>query len=429
MFPAPGQGEKEETIPGTKLNGNKHEETGVKLSELVTEHADENLEVAVEEAKKEEDYKASDVDEQPNVSSSSMWTEQDDLEMLLAHHKCQNRWSDVASVMEGRSNNTIKNKFYSVFRKVKHKVKKMDTRYTSPIELFAILYMLALMEIYIRLHGPTLRSGMSSSPNSRAAAQTNGKCPRSKDFLYKLLNNLSLMEVQRYEIEFTKNHPTAMSLAQLETELLASVGPKIQRLYQPPPKPLPLPQPQLKPILQPEPTYPRPLQLPLQLQPRREGGSVITDVNERCRLPVPRLEVQPEAVTPEEKSFILTQAFQRLSPCSAGTRLYAPSMLSPSAYSPALYSAGIPPIPTWGSPRVRFGDFSDFSELATRSPVRQPYAVYKPQAVRAPVPQAYSGQSFSLFNVPRERGLPFELRPVEIRGSNRTPNSCSPFQP
>lgn len=45
------------------------------------------------------------------------WSEREEFEMLIAYRKYQNRWSNVSQSLNGRDNNTIKNRFYSIFRK------------------------------------------------------------------------------------------------------------------------------------------------------------------------------------------------------------------------------------------------------------------------------------------------------------------------
>ena len=70
------------------------------------------------------------------------WTEQEELNMIIAHKRYKNRWSEMAEFLKGRSNNTIKNKFYSVFRKIKGKIQKNDYTYESKLELLEIYYIL-----------------------------------------------------------------------------------------------------------------------------------------------------------------------------------------------------------------------------------------------------------------------------------------------
>jgi len=123
------------------------------------------------------------------------WSEQEELNMILAHKKYKNRWSDMAESLKGRNNNTIKNKFYSVFRKIKGKIQKNDFSYDSKLELLEIHYIISLIEYY--LAHPT------QNP------KTKGK--RGKDFIYSLIHNLNNKMVADYKQkiqEITKHEGT-----------------------------------------------------------------------------------------------------------------------------------------------------------------------------------------------------------------------------
>ena len=67
--------------------------------------------------------------------SKEPWTEKEELEMLKAHKKYQNKWSEMAQALNGRSNNSIKNRFYSIFRKVKNKILRKDYTLDTKIEI------------------------------------------------------------------------------------------------------------------------------------------------------------------------------------------------------------------------------------------------------------------------------------------------------
>ncbi len=132
-------------------------------------------------------------------STKEPWSEQEELNMILAHKKYKNRWSDMSDSLKGRSNNTIKNKFYSVFRKIKGKIQKNDYSYDSKLELLEIHYIISLIEYY--LAHPT------QNP------KTKGK--RGKDFIYSLIHNLTAKGVQEYKQkiqELTKNEGTMEDL-------------------------------------------------------------------------------------------------------------------------------------------------------------------------------------------------------------------------
>jgi hypothetical protein len=103
--------------------------------------------------------------------SKKLWTEEEELKMLVVH---QNKWSSMTLELPGRSNNSIKNCLYSIFRKVKNKVVKHDVSHDSKIELLEILYMIFLMEVYFA----------SSPPIPKQAGK------RGKDFTFSLLKGL-----------------------------------------------------------------------------------------------------------------------------------------------------------------------------------------------------------------------------------------------
>ncbi len=110
------------------------------------------------------------------------WNEHEELEMVVAHKMCQNRWSNVSVLLGGRNGNTIKNRYYSIFRKVKNKVKRGETIYNSRIELLTILYMMEQMQVHLLQPFPPLPR----------------KGKRGKDFIYTLLQNLHVEEIEKF---------------------------------------------------------------------------------------------------------------------------------------------------------------------------------------------------------------------------------------
>eukprot|EP01022_Parablepharisma_sp_SALTPOND_P001275 TRINITY_DN105977_c0_g1_i1.p1 TRINITY_DN105977_c0_g1~~TRINITY_DN105977_c0_g1_i1.p1 ORF type:complete len:416 (+),score=15.56 TRINITY_DN105977_c0_g1_i1:1115-2362(+) len=143
-------------------------------------------------------------------SAKRAWTEQDELSMIIAHKKYKNRWADISESLKGRSNNTIKNKFYSVFRKIRGKIIKCDCSYVSKLELLEIHYIVSLIEQY--LAHPML------------VPKPKGK--RGKDFIYSLIHNLNEKMVADYKAkmqELTKSEGTMEELfSKLSAQLKAS---------------------------------------------------------------------------------------------------------------------------------------------------------------------------------------------------------------
>jgi len=135
------------------------------------------------------------------------WSEQEELEMLIAHKKHKNNWSNVAREVHGRSNNSIKNRFYSIFRKIKNKIKRRDFVYNSKLELIETMYMITLMEEYFATPLPS--SGII--------------CKRGKDFLYTLLKGLALDDVRDYKRNMKIDWNNEITLKRLWQELYSSI--------------------------------------------------------------------------------------------------------------------------------------------------------------------------------------------------------------
>lgn len=133
------------------------------------------------------------------------WNEEEELNMIVAHYKYKNRWSEISSVLKGRNNNTVKNRFYSIFRRIKGKIQRGDCKYSSKLELLEIYYILSLIEQY--LNNPT------SSP------KTKGK--RGKDFIYSLVHNVSQQTIKNYKelLHATAKHEGTMD--ELLVQLIA----------------------------------------------------------------------------------------------------------------------------------------------------------------------------------------------------------------
>eukprot|EP00826_Nyctotherus_ovalis_P038674 TRINITY_DN3637_c0_g1_i16.p1 TRINITY_DN3637_c0_g1~~TRINITY_DN3637_c0_g1_i16.p1 ORF type:complete len:306 (+),score=79.42 TRINITY_DN3637_c0_g1_i16:179-1096(+) len=117
------------------------------------------------------------------MGSKDPWTEEEEFKMIVAHRKYKNKWSSMTGLLKGRNNNTIKNKFYSVFRKIKGKVLKDDFTFDSKLELLETHYIISLIEYH--LEHPT------QHPKAK------GK--RGKDFIYSLIHSLTEEMVQSYK--------------------------------------------------------------------------------------------------------------------------------------------------------------------------------------------------------------------------------------
>jgi hypothetical protein len=131
------------------------------------------------------------------------WTEEDELRMIIAHKKYKNRWASISESLKGRSNNTIKNKFYSVFRKVRGKIIKSDCTHISKLELLEIHYMISLIEHHLT--------------NPLLIPKVKGK--RGKDFIYSLIYNLNLSEVSEYKKKVQELYKAEGTMEELFIEL------------------------------------------------------------------------------------------------------------------------------------------------------------------------------------------------------------------
>lgn len=249
------------------------------------------------------------------------WTDKEELEMLIAHQKHQNKWSDVAQALNGRSNNTIKNRFYSIFRKVKNKIKRKEFTYGTELELLETFYMISLMEFYFAHPPPIEQKGI-----------------RGKDFIYSLLRNLRLEDVEKYKVDLQRQGGQQTTFEELWIKMANhSFAPRND-----------------------VPALPNPAEKPIDLFDYISSPPS-NDMRHRYSLPRPHSTAKPEALTPDEKDFVHSQMFNR-EPCSAGSRYGQPMMLSPPvAYPSAPFSAGRP---RFSAVQPRYEVFSDFTDGA-----------------------------------------------------------------
>jgi len=269
------------------------------------------------------------------VDSKTPWTEQEELRMLLIHQKHQNKWSNIAQELNGRSNNSIKNRFYSIFRKVKNKVLKLDVVHESKLELLQTLYMMYLMECYINTPQPIPKQA--------------GK--RGKDFIFSLLKGLHSDVILRYKTELQKSDGAEISLDKLWLELVGEIFVKSSDFFK-----------------------------PASIKNNVQIFSYITDPrgDKSLRiLPLPRFTQTNNRLTSEEKHFIHFQAFKSKGVCSAG--VYCPAMMASTPYfSPIPQSASLIQSALTAP---RFEGFSDFTEKTAR--VYQPHLAHKKESIES----------------------------------------------
>jgi hypothetical protein len=139
----------------------------------------------------------------PSINRSP-WAHEEEAALILAHMKYQNRWVEIASLLNRRDNCMIKNKFYSIFRRVKNKVKHRDYTCHSKLELYEIYYMVSVMEDYMR--------------NPYPLPDITKK--RNKDFMFNLVKDIEEKSVAQYKADLVAKFPLNGTLASLLKELI-----------------------------------------------------------------------------------------------------------------------------------------------------------------------------------------------------------------
>ncbi len=270
-------------------------------------------------------------DLQDGDSSKKAWSEQDELGMLVAHKQHKNRWADVSEALKGRSNNTIKNKFYSVFRKIRGKILKSDCSYVSKLELLEIHYIISLIEQY--LAHPAL------------TPKTKGK--RGKDFIYSLIHSLNDKMVADYKAkitELTKSEGTMEELfVKLTTQLQMPLDQPAEPVASPSVSPLPVPVPV------PAATVDQPVRpaMPIEIH-KDEFAEPICPSKAMCD-PV---KLDEDKIAPFQH-----EPVQDISPLFGNMPPFSPSIL----FSPTTLSVG--PAAVAATKGACFG--TDFSEMST----------------------------------------------------------------
>jgi hypothetical protein len=117
--------------------------------------------------------------------SKEPWSVKEELNLIVEHARFKNKWTDISATLRGRSNNTIKNKFYSVFRKVKGKIQKSDYLYGSRLELLEIYYVISVIEEYLGY--------------DKNCAKAKGK--RGKDYIWSLIHSIDRKVVNEYKTQ------------------------------------------------------------------------------------------------------------------------------------------------------------------------------------------------------------------------------------
>lgn len=83
------------------------------------------------------------------------WTEDEEITFLILHTENGNKWSEIAKHLNSKTNNEIKNHFYTIFRKYMRKIIKKDFNLPSPLEVIKCHYVVILLIKYFNQIIPT----------------------------------------------------------------------------------------------------------------------------------------------------------------------------------------------------------------------------------------------------------------------------------
>ena len=146
------------------------------------------------------------INAQNQEESTNRWSEANEAMLIFYHMKYKNKWVDICNKMKSSDTNLIKNHFYSVFRKVRRKIKHGDMSYGSELELLEIYYIISLME----------ESMAKPLPVGKP------KPKRGKDFIYTLMSDINPASISVYKAEFIEKNPLKDSIGSLLNKVIIS---------------------------------------------------------------------------------------------------------------------------------------------------------------------------------------------------------------
>ncbi len=138
--------------------------------------------------------------------SHSPWTKQEEAVLILSHMKFKNRWCDIANALKGRHNNMIKNRFYSIFRKVKNKIKNGDFAFRTKLELYEMYYMISVMQDYV----------------ANPLPPDEPKRKRGRDFMYTLIDDIDTNIIEEFKQNLLKRSPLKAPLEQVLNDVVSA---------------------------------------------------------------------------------------------------------------------------------------------------------------------------------------------------------------
>lgn len=124
------------------------------------------------------------------------WSKYEEAVLIIAHMDFGNRWCDIATHFKGRHNNMIKNRFYSILRKVKNKIRVNDYSSQDQLELLELYYMTSVMTNYAKHPAPS----------------EDFKRKRGRDFMYTLVNDIAISTLENYNRNLLIYSPLEESL-------------------------------------------------------------------------------------------------------------------------------------------------------------------------------------------------------------------------
>ena len=132
------------------------------------------------------------------------WTIPEQASLLLWHMKLGNQWYEISEKLKGRHNNMIKNRFYTTLRKIRGKIKTLDYRIKSSLEIVEVYYMISVMKNYVDKENPTI----------------NAKRRRGVDYMFSLIKDVTEKEIEKYETLFQKKFPLKTTLKEKLIEII-----------------------------------------------------------------------------------------------------------------------------------------------------------------------------------------------------------------
>lgn len=146
---------------------------------------------------------------QGTSGKKQLWSDRERYLLLIAHQKYKNRWSEVARMLNKSSRNLIKNRFYTLFRKIRNRVKNDDVFVSSLLDLLEIYYVLSLVDQYF------------NEPVEKLAEE--------KNYAHKLVQRMDRKKVILYKEKLEELHHTKGTMEKLFKEC-ASIYSDVEEL-------------------------------------------------------------------------------------------------------------------------------------------------------------------------------------------------------